>query len=111
VVFCAPGGPPVVSVRRWTPWNPDPGVALAREENLAKLSRYRRISMETLPGQRGAVWEYTFTDPKEGRMHGLERAFVTVNGAYLIQWRTPADEWTANLSKLGTVTRSFRAAA
>jgi hypothetical protein len=56
------------------------------------------------------VWEYTFTDPKMGRLHGLERAFVTASGAYLIQWRTPADKWAANLPKLGVVTSSFRAA-
>jgi hypothetical protein len=37
----------------------------------------------------------------------VERAFVTPSGAYLIQWRTPADEWQANLAKLGVVTGSF----
>jgi hypothetical protein len=56
------------------------------------------------------VWEYTFTDPKFGRMHGLDRAFVVGGRAYLIQWRTPATKWAANLSNLGVVTASFRTA-
>jgi hypothetical protein len=45
-----------------------------------------------------------------GRLHGLERAVVTATGTYLIQWRTPADEWRANLAKLGVATASFRGA-
>ncbi len=108
VLFCAPGGPPLVGVRAWAPSNVDPAVALAREETLAKLPDYRRVSLEKLPDQQGAVWEYTFTDRKMGRMHGLERAFITPAGAYLVQWRTPADEWAANLPKLGVVTSTFR---
>ncbi|MFL6111509.1 MAG: hypothetical protein ACJ786_09175, partial [Catenulispora sp.] len=107
VVFCAPGGPPLLGVRAWAPSNVDLAVALSREEELAKLPHYHRISIEAVPGQRDAVWEYTFTDPKFGRLHGLERAFVTPSGAYLIQWRTPADKWPANLAKLGVVTSSF----
>ena len=30
-------------------------------------------------------------------------------GTYLMQWRTPADKWAANLPKLGVVTSSFTA--
>jgi len=111
VVFCAPGGPPLVGVRAWAPSNVDLAAALSREAQLAKLPGYRQISLETLSGQQGAVWEYTFTDPKMGRLHGLERAFLTPTGGYLVQWRTPADEWVANLPKLGVVTSSFRAVA
>jgi serine/threonine protein kinase len=111
VLFCAPGGPPLIGVRAWAPANVDLSVALSREEVLAKLPRYHRVSIEALPGQLGAVWEYTFTDPKMGPLHGLERAFVTPTGTYLIQWRTPAREWNANLPKLGVVTSSFRATA
>jgi hypothetical protein len=108
VVFCAPGGPPLLGVRAWAPANLDPAVALTREEQLAKLPGYRRISLDALPDRQGAVLEYTFTDPKMGRLHGLDRAFVTPTGAYLLQWRTPADEWTTHLPKLGTVTANFR---
>ncbi|MEV6490819.1 serine/threonine-protein kinase [Actinoplanes sp. NPDC051633] len=110
VVFCAPGGPPLVGVRTWAPSNENLAVALTREAALAKLPGYREISVENLPGGQGAVWEYTFTDPKMGRLHGLERAFVTPTGGYLVQWRTPADKWAANLPKLGVIASSFRAA-
>ncbi len=109
VVFCAPGGPPLVGVRAWTPSNGNLAVALSREAELAKLPGYREISVENLPGGQGAVWEYTFTDPKMGRLHGLERAFSTPTGGYLVQWRTPADDWAANLPKLGVIASSFRA--
>jgi serine/threonine protein kinase len=108
VVFCAAGGPPLVGVRAWAPSNVDLAIALRHEEELAKLPGYKRIDLSVLSGQDGAVWEYTFTDPKMGRLHGLERAYLTPSGAYLVQWRTPIDEWTANLAKLGTVTASFR---
>ncbi len=109
VVFCAPGGPPLVGVRAWAPSNGDLAVALSREAELAKLPGYREISVENLPGGQGAVWEYTFTDPEMGRLHGLERAFRTPGGGYLVQWRTPVDEWAANLPKLGVIASSFRA--
>ena len=110
VVFCAPGGPPVVGMRAWAPSNVDLSVALQREEQLAKLPGYQRLDLTVLSGQQGAVWEYTFTDPKFGRLHGLERAFLAPSGgAYLLQWRTPIDKWTANLPKLGVVTTSFHA--
>ena len=111
VVFCAPGGPPLVGVRAWAPSNVDLAVAFSHESERAKLPGYRLVSLDTLSGQQGAIWEYTFTDPKMGRLHGLERAFLTPTGAYLVQWRTPANEWAANLPKLGVVTNSFRAVA
>ena len=108
VLYCAPGGPPLVAVRAWAPYNVDLMVALSREEELGNLPRYKRVSLELLPGQQGAVWEYTFTDPRMGPLHGLERVFLTSNGAYLVQWRTPAAKWAANLGQLGMVTSSFR---
>jgi hypothetical protein len=111
VVFCSPGKPPVVGVRKWTPSSPDLATALAHEEQVAKLPKYKRIDMQSLPGQQGAAWEYTFTDSKMGPLHGLDRVIVTPSGAFVIQWRTPIKEWTQNLSKLGVVTSSFTVAA
>ena len=110
VVFCAPGGPPLVGVRAWESSTIDLAVALSHEAELKKLPGYRKISIEIIPGQQGAAWEYTFTDPKMGRLHGLDRAFLTPAGGHLVQWRTPADAWTANLPKLGVITGSFQAA-
>jgi hypothetical protein len=109
VVFCAPGGPPLVGVYPWAATRVDLAVALAREADLAKLPGYRKVSVEILPTGQGAVWEYTFTDPKMGRLHGVDRAFVTPTGSYLVQWRTPSDKWAVNLPKLGTITNSFQA--
>jgi hypothetical protein len=111
VVFCAPGGPPLVGVRAWTPSDANLSAALAHEEQVAKLPHYRRISLEQLPDAQGAIWEYTFTDPKMGRLHGLERAFMTSKGAYLVQWRTPIDKWADNLPTLGAITTTFRTTA
>jgi hypothetical protein len=113
VVFCAPGGPPLLGVREWNRPDSDLFVALAREESVERrnMPNYRRVNLEVLPQQNGGVWEYTFTDPKEGRMHGLERAFVVSGRAYLIQWRTPANKWASNLSNLGVVTASFQPSA
>jgi hypothetical protein len=110
VVFCAPGGPPLLGVREWNPSNSDLFVALANEESRARSSmpNYRRISMEVLPQQNAGGWEYTFTDPKMGRLHGVDRAFVVGDRAYLIQWRTPATKWAENLPNLGVVTTHFR---
>jgi serine/threonine protein kinase len=110
VTFCAPGGPPVVSVRAWNPSDPDLSLAMAREESAAALGSYHRIQMVVSPRRDGAVWEYTFTDPKMGRLHGLDRVVVAPAGTYLIQWRTPAAKWTENLDKLGVVTQSFHPA-
>jgi serine/threonine protein kinase len=109
VVFCAPGGPPLIGVLAWAPSTVNLAVALSHEAELAKLPGYRKISVEILPGQQGAVWEYTFTDPKMGRLHGLDRAFLTPTGGHLVQWRTPAGAWVANLPKLGVIASSFQA--
>jgi hypothetical protein len=111
VTFCAPGGPPVVSVRAWNPSDPDLSLAMAREESAAALPSYQRIRMTVSPERVGAVWEYTFTDPKMGRLHGLDRAVLAPGGTYMIQWRTPAAKWTENLAKLDVVTQSFRPAS
>ena len=88
--YCAPTGLPLFGVRTWIRSSTtDLGAALRREESLAKLADYRRISMEVLPGQQGAVWEYTFTDPRWGTLRSVERAFIAPSGkAYLLHWRT-----------------------
>ena len=108
VTFCAPGGPPLAAVRGWTPTVTDLAAALAREEQLANLPGYRRISIQVLADGSGAVWEYTFRDPKMGQLHGLERLFAASDGAHLLQWRTPTAKWVDNLPRLGVVTGSFQ---
>jgi eukaryotic-like serine/threonine-protein kinase len=110
VVFCSPGKPPVVGVHKWTPSNPDLSAAIVRQAQTAKLPKYKQIAVDSVPGQQAAALEYTFTDPKMGPLHGLDRAVVTPRGTFLVQWRTPINEWTQNLAKLGVVTSSLSAA-
>jgi hypothetical protein len=62
-----------------------------------------------LEDQTGAVWEYTYTDPKMGRVHALDRVFLTGSGVHRVQWRTPLNKWVANLPLLGVVTGRFSA--
>jgi eukaryotic-like serine/threonine-protein kinase len=112
VLFCAPGGPPLVGIREWTPGSGSLVAALSGEEARAALGpTYRRIQIVTVrPEQQraGALWEYTFTDPKMGPLHGFERAVVVSGHNYLIQFRTPADKWQQNLFILDIVTTSIR---
>ena len=111
VFYCAPTGPPLFGVRTWIRSSTtDLGAALRREESFAKLADYRRISMEVLPGQQGAVWEYTFTDPVRGKLRAVDRAFIAPSGrAYLLHWRTAPGTWSRHLGELGIVAASFRA--
>ncbi len=104
--FCAPGGPPTLRVLDWGRPNQDLQAALAREEARAKMAGYHRMRLE--PSGQGAVWEYTFTDPKAGPLHGLDQAFVMKGRTYLIQWRTPPAKWQANLNNLEIIAGSFQ---
>src|SRR4029453_103119 len=92
----------------WTPSDPDLGAALAREETAAGLGNYKRVRMTISPQQDSADWEYTFTDPKMGPLHGLDRAILRDGRAYIIQWRTPAAKWAANAAKRAVVLDTFR---
>ncbi|HEY8113961.1 MAG TPA: hypothetical protein VII16_14080, partial [Actinomycetes bacterium] len=98
-----------VTVRTWNPSDLDLAAAFAHEESTAKLGNYRRIGIQVLAGGQGGAWEYVFTDPKMGRLHGLDRAFLIGGRAYLIEFRTPANRWTENLGNLAVITNSFRA--
>jgi hypothetical protein len=108
VVFCAPGGPPVMQVALWQHTDPVPVVALQQEESTANLPDYRRIRIEPLATGSGGEWEYSFQDPKMGPLHGLDRVFLVSGKAYLIQWRTSPADWLGNLGQLQLITRSFR---
>jgi hypothetical protein len=115
VLFCAPGGPPLVGIREWTPAAGNLVAALGGEEARAALGpTYRRIQIAAVSqdGQHpGALWEYTFTDPKMGPLHGVERAVVVSGRTYLVQFRTPADKWWQNLFVLDVVTTTIRSPA
>jgi hypothetical protein len=112
VLLCAPGGPPLVGIREWAPGSANLVAALSGEEARAALGpTYRRIQIVPVrPDEQsaGALWEYTFTDPKMGPLHGIERAVVLSGHNYLIQFRTPADKWQQNLFILDIVTTTIR---
>jgi serine/threonine protein kinase len=112
VLFCAPGGPPLVGIREWTPGSANLVAALGGEEARAALgptySRIQIVSVRPEEPNAGALWEYTFTDPKMGPLHGVERAVVLSGHHYLIQFRTPADKWQQNLFVLDIVTTTIR---
>jgi hypothetical protein len=107
MLFRAPDDSRTLRVSTWRQAGPDLAAALTDEEEKAQLPGYRRISVKPLPEGRGAEWEYTFDGPA-GRMHGLDRAVVTRGGTYRVQWRTPLDEWQANLATLTVITQSLR---
>jgi serine/threonine protein kinase len=110
VTYCAPGGPPLVGVRGWSPSDPDLSLAVAREESAADLDGYHRVRVTVSPDGDLAVWEYTFTDAKAGRLHGQDRFILTPGGGYVIQFRTPAGKWEQNRHTLGVITDMFRPA-
>ena len=109
IAYCAPGGPPLMIVGPWQPSASDLATALREAERRAGLASYKLVSMEVLEDDAGAVWEFTYTDPKMGRVHALDRIVVAGNGVYRIQWRTPLNKWAVNLPVLGVVTGRFSA--
>jgi predicted Ser/Thr protein kinase len=108
IAFCAPGGPPVVMVGEWNAPDPAPLTALQRAEQAANLPGYRRIRIDPVADQMAAEWEYTFSDPKMGALHGVDRGVVVNGRRYLIQWRTAASDWQRQLPSFGLITKSFQ---
>jgi predicted Ser/Thr protein kinase len=107
--FCAPGGPPTIRIQLLDDAGSDLAAVLSKEERKGTLPRYERIRLGST-GQNGeAVWEYRFTDPKAGRLHAVERAFVRNGQTYVIQWRTPVKKWAAQHKTYGVVVNSFTA--
>jgi tRNA A-37 threonylcarbamoyl transferase component Bud32 len=110
--FCEANGGRMLEVGPWIPSNNDLVASLMREEQQARLAGYQRLRIEPLSGYRteaAAEWEYLYTDPQRGRLHGITRGFIVADRAYLIEWRTPVAVWPANRGTLGTILDSFRA--
>jgi hypothetical protein len=107
VFFCDPRAPLTLRAHPWDRSDPDPTAALVAEEARANLPGYRRIRIEALPQGNGSEWEYTYAGGR-GRLHGIERGFVVFGRAFLIQWRTPENDWAGNLARWGVIDGSFR---
>ncbi|WP_240809684.1 serine/threonine protein kinase [Actinomadura sp. WMMA1423] len=64
---------------------------------------------DTGNGDKSADWEFTY-DGDGGRVHILNRGFVTKGHGYAILLRAPEDEWDEVYSELQPVYRSFKPA-
>ena len=96
-------------VRVWDDAGPDLLAALLEEERASALPAYRRIRIAPAAATGpDMTWEYEFTDPKAGRLHGLEHAFVANGHTYLIQWRAAPAKWVASQKDRQVVMNSFR---
>ncbi|MEV0438925.1 hypothetical protein AB0I84_14775 [Streptomyces spectabilis] len=84
-----------------------PNAGYTSYENLMKMeefaekdpdkSDYRRIRLEdnTFQGRAGAVWEYTYTDKSDRRIHAINQSYVTADGTeYAIQLSWRAKVWS-----------------
>jgi serine/threonine protein kinase len=108
VLFSAPAGQPTLRIGVRAPGASDPVTALVDAERANRLAAYRRIRIEALPRSSDAVWEYTFTDPRAGPVHGLERLVALGGSSYVIAWHTPTAAWASHLEDLAVVLESFR---
>ncbi|MFD0537654.1 hypothetical protein ACFQY7_31740 [Actinomadura luteofluorescens] len=64
---------------------------------------------DTGNGDKSADWEFTY-DGDGGRVHILNRGFVTKGHGYAILLRAPAGDWDETYSELQPVYRSFKPA-
>jgi hypothetical protein len=102
LVCTAPGGQPVLDVAPWT-GRGDLVPALIDAERQARPPGYLRVRIGTVADPPGALWEYTYQDPRAGAMRA-RRQIVTVGGrSYRVDWRAPAADWAADLPTLVTV--------
>ncbi|WP_155123460.1 MULTISPECIES: serine/threonine-protein kinase [unclassified Actinoplanes] len=97
VTFTDPHGPGTLRVSRWPHPPADVAAALTAEERSIRLPGYHRTRIDD------TVWEYTWTDPAAGPMRGVRRAVPTTTGTYVVEWRTPRNQWAADLPKLAIV--------
>jgi serine/threonine protein kinase len=74
------------------------------QEHAVKLPSYRRVRIEEIPHR---IWEFTYTDPKAGPMHVLRRVIAEDGVTYVAEWRTPRQEWAADLPKLAVILEAF----
>ncbi len=108
--FCAPGGPPTLRIMVSDGATPDLLGSLTQREARDELPGYRQLRMADVSDDAGvaAEWEYEFTDPKAGRLRGMERTFVAGEHTYVIQWRAAPAKWEGSQKDLRVVLDSFR---
>ncbi|WP_199516264.1 serine/threonine-protein kinase [Nucisporomicrobium flavum] len=111
LALTAPAGLPTLRISRPAGRPPDVLTALTTEESRGRLTAYRRVRIEALPGPSAAVWEFTFQNSAGVVMRGQRRLLITDGHAYALEWRAPAAAWPANLPTVTVVLDSFEPVA
>ncbi|GIE85148.1 serine/threonine-protein kinase [Actinoplanes regularis] len=107
VTFSDPRDRVTLRINRWLRPPEDVIAALLTAEHSIHLVGYRRVRIEALPESPDAVWEYTYTDPETGPMRGTRRVIGGDDGTYVVEWRTPRQEWAAELRNLTVILENF----
>jgi hypothetical protein len=110
LVFSAAAGSPNLRISRWASPPRDIVAALIAEEHAVRLASYRRIRIDDSPEAPGAVWEYTFQDPRGGPTRSLRSVLAVGGHTYVVEWRAPRTAWATELQRLAVVLDSFTTA-
>jgi hypothetical protein len=88
---------------------PNVVAVLTGAEAASDLPDYRRIRIEQTPGLPGAVWEFTYLDRAAGTVRASRYAILDYAGRrmFVLDMRTPADEWPTGVIIFDQVVRSF----
>jgi serine/threonine protein kinase len=74
------------------------------------LPAYQQVSLERASMQiTAADWEYTWTGPKDVRMHAKTRWFKSGEHAYAVSWATRDFDWQINTAYYGAALSTFTA--
>jgi hypothetical protein len=74
------------------------------------LPAYQQVSLDRASMQiTAADWEYTWTGPKDVRMHAKTRWFKSGEHAYAVSWATRDFDWQINTAYYGAALSTFTA--
>jgi len=82
----------------------------ARLKAAGQLPGYQLIGLHRTPLITAADWEYTWTGPKNVRMHAKTRWFKSNGKAFALSWAARDFEWSFNTGPYGVAIGSFSAA-
>jgi tRNA A-37 threonylcarbamoyl transferase component Bud32 len=79
----------------------------ARLNAAGQLPGYQLIGLHRTPLITAADWEYTWTGPKNVRMHAKTRWFKSSGKAFALSWAARDFEWSFNTGPYGVAIGSF----
>jgi tRNA A-37 threonylcarbamoyl transferase component Bud32 len=82
----------------------------ARLKDAGQLPDYQLIGLHRTPLITAADWEYSWTGPKNVRMHAKTRWFKSNGKAFALSWAARDFEWSFNTGPYGVAIGSFSAA-